>query len=348
MIGAAVYRNRPLSAEGLRERLFTLAFSNLVYPQIWEDPAVDLEALALDRESRIVTIASGGCNVLTYLTASPEHITAVDINAAHVALNRLKLAAARHLPDYEPSTASSARPMPAENVEPSSSTSCRISTRKRQPTGKARHGLRRRRRITRFTRNFYRARPARQLHRREPSRGAPERRQSRGDPEGADARRAAPHLRPEFAPLFDRRAVRWLRQPPRLALRARHSARAVQGAGRGAAKAAWRRCSRSAWNASPAASPRRELLRLAGFRPPLCAGGRAAASLSRSGEFRAGAAERAARLGSPRSFTDYLASSPDASLDRYVLLDAQDWMNDADADTGCGSEITRTAGPVLA
>ena len=30
MIGAAVQRSKPLSAEGLRERLFTLAFSNLV------------------------------------------------------------------------------------------------------------------------------------------------------------------------------------------------------------------------------------------------------------------------------------------------------------------------------
>ncbi len=71
MIGAAVYRSRLLSAEGLRERLFALAFSNLVYPQIWEDPAVDLEALELDHDSRIITIASGGCNVLSYLTAQP-------------------------------------------------------------------------------------------------------------------------------------------------------------------------------------------------------------------------------------------------------------------------------------
>ena len=71
MIGAAVQRSKPLSAEGLRERLFTLAFSNLVYAQIWEDPAVDLEALALDRNCRVVTIASGGCNVLSYLPEGP-------------------------------------------------------------------------------------------------------------------------------------------------------------------------------------------------------------------------------------------------------------------------------------
>jgi S-adenosylmethionine-diacylglycerol 3-amino-3-carboxypropyl transferase len=44
------------------------------------------------------------------------------------------------------------------------------------------------------------------------------------------------------------------------------------------------------------------------------------------------------------SFTDYLAASGDASLDRYILLDAQDWMNDATL-TGLWREITRTARP---
>ncbi len=39
---------RPSSRKGLEERLFTFAFSGLVYPQIWEDPVVDLEALDLE------------------------------------------------------------------------------------------------------------------------------------------------------------------------------------------------------------------------------------------------------------------------------------------------------------
>ena len=82
------------------ERVFTLAFRGLVYPQIWEDPEVDLRALALTPSSRLITITSGGCNVLSYLTAAPGEIVAVDLNRAHVALTRLKLAAARHLPDY--------------------------------------------------------------------------------------------------------------------------------------------------------------------------------------------------------------------------------------------------------
>jgi S-adenosylmethionine-diacylglycerol 3-amino-3-carboxypropyl transferase len=71
MISAAVCRSKLLSADGLRERLFALLFSNLVYPEIWEDPEVDLEALALDKDSRLITIASGGCNVLSYLAAAP-------------------------------------------------------------------------------------------------------------------------------------------------------------------------------------------------------------------------------------------------------------------------------------
>ncbi|MBV8442493.1 MAG: DUF3419 domain-containing protein, partial [Hyphomicrobiales bacterium] len=33
---AAVHRAKPLSPAGVLERMFTLAFSKLVYPQIWE------------------------------------------------------------------------------------------------------------------------------------------------------------------------------------------------------------------------------------------------------------------------------------------------------------------------
>ncbi|RWO21374.1 MAG: DUF3419 family protein [Mesorhizobium sp.] len=97
-VGKAVYQNRPLSKAGLSERLFALLFSGLVYPQIWEDPNVDMEAMQLGQGHRVVTIASGGCNILAYLTRSPERIDAVDLNAAHIALNRMKLEAVRHLP----------------------------------------------------------------------------------------------------------------------------------------------------------------------------------------------------------------------------------------------------------
>lgn len=96
----AVHRHRHLSKQGLLERAFTFAFRGLVYAQIWEDPAVDMEALAITPDSHVVTIASGGCNVLSYLTADPAKITAVDLNTAHIALNKLKIMAAQTLPDH--------------------------------------------------------------------------------------------------------------------------------------------------------------------------------------------------------------------------------------------------------
>jgi S-adenosylmethionine-diacylglycerol 3-amino-3-carboxypropyl transferase len=44
------------------------------------------------------------------------------------------------------------------------------------------------------------------------------------------------------------------------------------------------------------------------------------------------------------NFIDHIAAQPDASLDRYVLLDAQDWMDDTVL-TRLWTEITRTARP---
>lgn len=97
-LSLAVHRHRLLSRKGLLERAFTCAFSGLVYPQIWEDPVVDMEALSIRDTDHIVAIASGGCNVMSYLTASPSRITALDINDSHIALNKLKIAAVAHLP----------------------------------------------------------------------------------------------------------------------------------------------------------------------------------------------------------------------------------------------------------
>ena len=96
-----VHRAKPLSRAGVLERMFTAAFSKLVYPQIWEDPVVDMKALEIDPDCEVIAIASGGCNVLSYLTADPAGVTAVDLNGAHIALGRLKICALQNLPDYE-------------------------------------------------------------------------------------------------------------------------------------------------------------------------------------------------------------------------------------------------------
>ncbi|MFW5834214.1 MAG: DUF3419 family protein, partial [Pseudomonadota bacterium] len=91
----------PRRRDRLAERLFTWSFDGFVYNQIWEDPVVDMAAMAPLEGKRILTIASAGCNLLNYLDGDPSGITAVDLNPNHAALARLKLAGLRHLPDHE-------------------------------------------------------------------------------------------------------------------------------------------------------------------------------------------------------------------------------------------------------
>jgi S-adenosylmethionine-diacylglycerol 3-amino-3-carboxypropyl transferase len=94
--------NKPVSTkQGILQRLFALWFDAFVYNQIWEDPRVDLQALGLDENSRVLTISSGGCNALNYLAKSPESVTAVDLNRHHIYLLNLKIAALKGLDNYE-------------------------------------------------------------------------------------------------------------------------------------------------------------------------------------------------------------------------------------------------------
>jgi S-adenosylmethionine-diacylglycerol 3-amino-3-carboxypropyl transferase len=346
MIGAAVCRNRLLSAEGLRERAFKLAFSNLVYPQIWEDPAVDLEALALDGNSRILTIASGGCNVLSYLTASPEHITAVDINAAHIALNRLKLAAARHLPDYEAFYSFFGKADTAANVAAFKKHILPHLDASTAAYWQARHGIRRQRRISRFAGNFYRSgllgsfigasHLVARLHGANP--------RSLLKARTMDEQRRI--FESELAPLFDRRAVRWLVNRPASLYGlgippAQYKALAGDHDG-GMAEVLRQRLERLAcgfplagnyfaWQAFG-----RRYAPEGGALPPYLQ--RASFETVRANCGRVDALHV--------SLTDHLRSLSSASLDRYVLLDAQDWMGDAAG--GMWSEITARPAPARA
>lgn len=86
---------------GMLDWIFSRMFRGLIYNQVWEDPLVDLKALALSSEHRVVSIASAGCNALAYLSADVKRIDAVDINAAHRALFTLKRAALERLPNRE-------------------------------------------------------------------------------------------------------------------------------------------------------------------------------------------------------------------------------------------------------
>ncbi|HTQ12962.1 MAG TPA: DUF3419 family protein [Rhizomicrobium sp.] len=101
LLEKAAHQKPATTKRGALERLFTLMFQGFVYNQIWEDPVVDLAALDLKPEHRLITIASGGCNILNYLAANPAQIIAVDLNPNHIALTKLKLAALKTLPNYE-------------------------------------------------------------------------------------------------------------------------------------------------------------------------------------------------------------------------------------------------------
>jgi S-adenosylmethionine-diacylglycerol 3-amino-3-carboxypropyl transferase len=100
LIADAVRNSRTAGEATVWDRLFAFWFRRLVYTQIWEDPEADLAALQLPLGSTIVTISSGGCNALSYLTAQPAQVYAVDLNEAHLSLLKLKLAGVRACAGY--------------------------------------------------------------------------------------------------------------------------------------------------------------------------------------------------------------------------------------------------------
>jgi S-adenosylmethionine-diacylglycerol 3-amino-3-carboxypropyl transferase len=100
LIARAARNDRARDDATIWDRIFAFWSRRLVYTQIWEDPEADLAALQLPLGSTIVTISSGGCNALSYLTAQPAQVYAVDLNEAHLSLLKLKLAGTRAFSRY--------------------------------------------------------------------------------------------------------------------------------------------------------------------------------------------------------------------------------------------------------
>jgi S-adenosylmethionine-diacylglycerol 3-amino-3-carboxypropyl transferase len=101
LVLGAVRQQKVSKKQSALQKLFAVWFDAFVYNQIWEDPQVDLKALALDGNARVLTISSGGCNALNYLVENPQTVTAVDLNRHHIYLLNLKLCALEHLPSFE-------------------------------------------------------------------------------------------------------------------------------------------------------------------------------------------------------------------------------------------------------
>src|SRR6201994_679514 len=100
LIADAVRGGRLHDEQTIWDRIYAFWLRRLVYTQIWEDPEADLAALQLPLGSTIVTVSCGGCNALSYLTAQPAQVYAVDLNQAHLSLLKLKLAGIRAFSDY--------------------------------------------------------------------------------------------------------------------------------------------------------------------------------------------------------------------------------------------------------
>ncbi|HSM40234.1 MAG TPA: DUF3419 family protein [Afifellaceae bacterium] len=341
---SAIQGRRGSAAERALDKLFTFAFKGLVYPQIWEDPEVDLAALELSPRTRVIAIASGGCNVLSYLIAGPREIVAVDLNRAHVALTRLKLAAARHLPSHDAFYRFFGDADETGNV-----TAYRRFIRRRLDPETRRYwdgrGISGRRRITMFSRDLYRHGLLGHFigisHFIARCYGV--------DPRQMIEARSLEEQRSFFeqrlAPLFDKRLVAWA------------TSKKVSLYGLGIPPAQYEALA-SAAGGDMAAVLKQRLERLVcGF--PL---GENYIAWQAFGRGYSGGASgplppylRADRFETirqhadrvrvhNRSFTEHLRTEADGALDAYILLDAQDWMTDAQLNE-LWSEITRTARP---
>lgn len=342
VIDRAVINHEGLSKEGLLERAFAFAFRGLVYAQIWEDPVVDMEALQIRPDSHIVTIASGGCNVLSYLTADPAQITAVDLNTAHIALNRLKQVAAQQLPDYahfrrffaEADSAANIRAY-ERHIRPHLDETARRYWEGRDLIGRRRIGM--------FKHGAYKrgllggfigaAHLVAKLYRIDPRKLL----------EAKDMDEQRHIFEAHLAPIFDRKFVRWMTDQPASLF------------GLGIPPAQY---DVLAGDEKMAAVLRKRLERLAcdyDLRSNYFAwqafgrgyGRHRDAPLPPYLEERNYEAvrDRAERVSiNHANMTDWLGTQEEASADRYILLDAQDWMSDAQL-TALWSEITRTARP---
>lgn len=338
----AVRRGSLLTAAGLREYVFARLFHGLVYAQIWEDPEVDMEALEIGPGHHVVAIASGGCNALSYLVADPARVETVDLNPAHIAFNRLKFAALAGLPDHaaffrfyghgaDPANLDAYE----RHVQPLLDPQSRAWWEGRTLSG--------RRRISAFARGLYRtgllgrfigwSHAVARLHGVDPRRLLAAR-------TPAEQRRIFDEV---LAPLFEKRLVRWatarksslfgLGIPPQ-----QYDALAGGGDMAQVLRARLERLACGfpladnyfAWQAFG----RGYAAGMDGPLPPYLRRENHAALRARSGRISIDNV----------SVTELLAARPAGSVDRVALLDAQDWMSDAQLDA-LWHEITRTAAP---
>lgn len=75
-------------------------FDFIRYAQVWEDADILLEALQINENDNILSIASAGENALAMLTKNPNRVYAIDLNSNQIACTELKKMAYKFL-NYE-------------------------------------------------------------------------------------------------------------------------------------------------------------------------------------------------------------------------------------------------------
>ena len=344
-IRTAVYQNKAVSREGFSERLFALAFSGLVYPQIWEDPEIDMEAMALGEGHRVVTIASGGCNILAYLTRSPaSHRRRRPQQGAYRAQPHEARGLWRICPRMPTCSASSARRATGTTALPTISSSRPTSTQPRAAIGKSAAGAANA--VLPCSRRISTAPACSACS----SGSATSRRRLYGvnpaDLMKADGMpRQRRFFEEELAPLFNRRLIRWttslksslfaLGIPP-----AQYDALVSAGDGEMARVLSMRleklvchfplKDNYFAWQAFARRYP--------------APGEAALPAYLEETNYRTIRAHVGRVKIHHRNIVELLKAKPANSVDRFILLDAQDWMSDRQLND-LWTEITRTAAP---
>ena len=342
LIEGAAVSTRGLNPTAMLERAFALVFRGLVYPQIWEDPVADMAGLEIASGERIATVASGGCNAFSYLIADPAQVTAVDLNATHVALGKLKRAALLHLPDYADFRRFFGDADRAENVAayhryiaPHLDVRSRLYWESRDLLG--------RKRINMFATGAYRhgllgmfigfAHLLARLHGVDP--------RAVLEAEGLAAQRA--HFEQHFVPIFDKPLIRWMTAQPASLF------------GLGIPPAQYEKLAAGAKMADVLRQRLEKLTCDFDFRDNYFAwqafsrgyakGPEASLPPYLQEENYRFLREKAAAIDVIQAnMTDWLATREAHSIDKFLLLDAQDWMTDRQLNA-LWSQICRTARP---
>lgn len=343
LIDQAVLNNATDGARAWGDRLFTWWFNRLVYAQIWEDPQADLDALELQPGARLLTISSGGCNALAYLSAKPSAVHAVDLNQAHLSMLALKRAAFERLPYYEDLLAFLGDAAQADNaaryrlIAPALDGEARRYWEGRGPLGRRRH--------TMFSHHAYRhgllGRFIGFSHLLVTLLGGDLEAVMWADTPAQQAALFDQHV----APVFRTRLIRWLSRRPTalysLGIPPSQFDAIVRDSGGDLAEEFCRRMRRLAcdWPIgdncfAQQAFGRRYDTTKQGALPMYLQQRHHAAIRDHLGALHP----------HHQTLTAFMQVQPAGSLDAYLFLDAQDWMDD-DQLTALWQEVTRTAAP---